>query len=236
MFPRLCSPQSLPLPRQRPAALPPPPPPSLPPPRPQQQHQHQQRSIHHLNLPPTTAPTAGLRRNLRPTCETTTTPGPKDFLSHLAAVTAAAGPPFLPHFRFPFLFPRYPAEVNCSHTGPLLFPPPPLPPSAPPLPSPYTTLPPLSFPAQATFFTLADLDLCLYGNTGWLTSTSVTSSSSSSSNRTRSYAFTGLRTRSTGFRMGDTPDPGLINDTIPPLSVSQWRCSKTVPPVHDLPP
>ncbi|GFR89082.1 PR domain zinc finger protein 14 [Elysia marginata] len=131
--------------------------------------------------------------------------GPKELFSHLATATAAAataaGPPFLPHFRFPFLLPRYPAEINNSHgASSLLFPTPPLPPSGPPRSSPYTPMPPISFPPQ-TFFTLADLDLCLYGNT-----------------------------------VRDMAESSCLVDMDSALTVSQWRMSKTVPPVHDLPP
>ena len=132
-------------------------------------------------------------RGLGSFCDGSTV-GPKELFSHLASVTAVSGPPFLPHFRFPFLFPRHPVDVNSNNAGPLLFPPPPLPPPGPPLPSPFAPMPPLSFPPQTTFFTLADLDLCLYGNTGWLTSACP------SSGKTRTYAFSGLKTRFLNFR------------------------------------
>ena len=137
-----------------------------------------------------------VHRNLGPLCEGNTL-GPKELFSQLANVTATGGSPFLPHFRFPFLFPRHPVDVSGSHTAPLLFPPPPLPPPAPPLSSPYASIPPLPFPAQTAFFTLADLDLCLYGNTGWLTS------ACSSTGKTRTYAFSGLKTRLLNLRGKD---------------------------------
>ncbi|KAK3774033.1 hypothetical protein RRG08_030115 [Elysia crispata] len=202
--------------------------------RQQQQQQHKQmpqRPSQHVGLPNSlSAPGQhflGMRRGLGSFCDGSTV-GPKELFSHLASVTAVSGPPFLPHFRFPFLFPRHPVDVNSNNAGPLLFPPPPLPPPGPPLPSPFAPMPPLSFPPQTTFFTLADLDLCLYGNTGWLTSACP------SSGKTRTYAFSGLKTRFLNFRVRD--ESSCMGDVGSGMTVNQWRMSKTVPPVHDLPP
>ncbi|KAH9498666.1 PR domain zinc finger protein 14 [Bulinus truncatus] len=104
-------------------------------------------------------------------------------------------PPILPPLRFPFFIPRLPAEVTANQ---MLFP---------------------ERPANQTlFFTLADIDLCLYGNTSWLTS------SSPGSSKMRSYSFSGIR-------IGQH----LHGELGPAVHAAGWRSSKTAPPVHDLP-
>ncbi|CAG5132982.1 unnamed protein product, partial [Candidula unifasciata] len=100
------------------------------------------------------------------------------YISHRALVTPCnsqtAGqellahfPQFLPQMRFPSFFPRLPRE----------------------LPAASISFPPVSThtPVPTLFFTLADLDLCLYGNSSWLIG------GYSGASKTRAYAFSGIR-------------------------------------------
>ncbi|XP_059139206.1 PR domain zinc finger protein 14-like [Physella acuta] len=111
-------------------------------------------------------------------------------------------PPILP--RFPLYLPRVSPDVHLFLPG--------LTSGLTPRPSP-----------QHSFFTLADLDLCLYGNTSWLTS------KTSGASKTRSYTFSGIRISQ------QNNDSTGNSDMTSQYQLAPWRSHKSVPPVHDLP-
>ncbi|XP_012935295.1 PR domain zinc finger protein 14-like [Aplysia californica] len=136
-------------------------------------------------------------------------------LGHTTPEASELFPPFLPALRFPMFLPRFPPDLQAA--GPnMLF---------PPLHQPRA-------PAPAVFFTLADLDLCLFGSTGWLSS----SCARTPNGVNRSYAFSGIRISQS--RPGGQSMSSLCGEVMAaPGSVhsSTWRSTKSVPPVHELP-
>ncbi|XP_055861178.1 PR domain zinc finger protein 14-like [Biomphalaria glabrata] len=113
--------------------------------------------------------------------------------------------PIIPNMRFPFFLPRLPEMTTNQMMMPAL---------------PRGPIP------QTLFFSLSDLDLCLYGSTSWL------SSASPESSKRRSYSFSGIRISQ---HLNDTIISPLTGEMVPLIAGAGWRSSKATPPVHDLP-